>query len=128
MTILEAMHDKTLFGGAFPDPESWRAWRVFLVGLFGLPLHPDDRELFEQHTGRSDVSGAPPKEGWVVVGRRGGKSRIAAAVAVYLAAFRDYTSVLARGERGTLPIIAADRKQAGVVFTVSRPNFDWRCS
>jgi hypothetical protein len=47
-----------------------------------------------------------------VVGRRGGKSRIAATIAVYLACFRSYAGVLARGERGTLPLIACDRKQA----------------
>src|SRR5439155_660275 len=36
--------------------------------------------------------------------------------AVYLACFRDYRPVLAPGERGTLPIIAADRRQARTVF------------
>src|SRR5262245_7303446 len=119
-TILDALDDDTLFGSAFPERDSWRAWRVVLAGLFGLPLEAEDRELYERHTGRREVPSVLPKEGWVVVGRRGGKSRIAAAVAVYLAAFRDYTNVLAGGERGTLPIIAADRKQAGVVFKYVR--------
>src|SRR5262249_16225796 len=45
-----------------------------------------------------------------------GKSRMAAAVAVYLACFRDYRAVLAPGERGTLALIAADRQQARTVF------------
>jgi hypothetical protein len=48
----------------------------------------------------------------VVVGRRGGKSRIAALVAVYTAALHDWDKVLAPGERGTVPLIAADRRQA----------------
>ena len=47
-----------------------------------------------------------------MVGRRGGKSRAAATTAVYLAAFRDYRHILAPGERGTLPLIACDRRQA----------------
>ena len=51
-----------------------------------------------------------------MVGRRGGKSRIAALVAVYLACFRDYRRVLARGERGHVMVLAADRRQARVVF------------
>ncbi len=55
-------------------------------------------------------------EAWLVVGRRGGKSRIAALVAVWLACFRDYRAFLAPGERGTLMVIAADRRQARVVF------------
>ncbi|HSD33231.1 MAG TPA: hypothetical protein VLB49_15025, partial [Gemmatimonadales bacterium] len=50
------------------------------------------------------------------VGRRGGKSRIAALVAVYLACFKDYRNILAPGERGTLPVIAADRRQARTVM------------
>lgn len=51
-----------------------------------------------------------------MVGRRGGKSRIAALVATYLACFQDYTAILAPGERATIMVIAADRKQARVVF------------
>ena len=53
---------------------------------------------------------------WRVIGRRGGKSQIAALIAVYLAAFRDYSEVLAAGERGTLMVIAADRRQARTVL------------
>jgi hypothetical protein len=41
------------------------------------------------------------------VGRRGGKSRISALVALYLACFRDYEPHLAPGEVGTLAVIAA---------------------
>ena len=50
------------------------------------------------------VSGgrAPPtkrvRELWAMVGRKGGKSRMAAAIAVYLALFVKYK--LSRGERG----------------------------
>jgi hypothetical protein len=52
----------------------------------------------------------------VVVGRRGGKSRVAALVAVYLACFRSYADVLSRGERGVVMVLAADRRQARNVF------------
>ena len=41
---------------------------------------------------------------------------IAALVAVFLACFRDYRKILAPGERGTVMVIAADRRQARVVF------------
>ncbi len=50
------------------------------------------------------------------MGRRGGKSRVAALLAVFLAAFRDYAGVLGPGERGVVMLIAADRKQARVVM------------
>jgi hypothetical protein len=54
------------------------------------------------------------RELWAVVGRRGGKSRIAALIAVYLALFA--THRLAAGERGLVLVLAASIEQAGVVF------------
>ena len=67
-------------------------------------------------TGREAAPTAQAREVWTIVGRRGGKSRIAALLAVYLSCFRDYRAVLAPGERGTLMLIAADRRQARVLF------------
>jgi hypothetical protein len=52
----------------------------------------------------------------MAVGRRGGKSRIAALIALFLACFRDYREFLAPGEVGTLPVIASDRKQARTIM------------
>lgn len=46
------------------------------------------------------------------MGRRGGKSFIAAIVAVFLAIFKDYSAFLSPGERGTIMLLAVDRKQA----------------
>jgi hypothetical protein len=51
-----------------------------------------------------------------VCGRRGGKSRILALIAVYLACFRDYRPFLAPGEVGTVRIMAVDRDQARAIF------------
>ena len=116
MTILDAMHDPALFGSWFKDRASWRAWEVFLSGLFGLPMESEAAAIYSRHTGRATTPPAPAREGWVIVGRRGGKSRIAALVAVYLACFRDYRDHLAPGEVGTLPVIAADRRQARTVM------------
>ena len=50
---------------------------------------------------------------------------IAATVAVYLAAFRDYRAMLAPGERGTLPIVACARRQ-GHVIDLCRGVDRWR--
>lgn len=44
-------------------------------------------------------------------------SRIASLIAMYLCCLRDYSKYLSPGERGYLPVIAADRKQARVVFS-----------
>jgi hypothetical protein len=41
---------------------------------------------------------------------------VLALIAVYLACFRNYSQYLAPGERGTILILAADRKQSRVIF------------
>ena len=116
MTIIDALRDLHLFGRAFRDLRTWAAWIVVLRALFGLPMAPAEVEVFRQLTGRENLPTKQAREGWIVVGRRGGKSRVAALVAVWLACFRDYKGILAPGERGTLMVIAADRRQARVVF------------
>lgn len=97
---------------------SWRPWLAFLSAVFGLPLSGEARDLVLQCTGRTEVPTAPAREAWAIVGRRGGKSRIAALLAVFLAVFRKYT--LAPGERGVVMIVASDRRQARVVLRYAR--------
>jgi hypothetical protein len=58
------------------------------------------------------------RELWCVAGRRSGKSRIAAAVAVYLALFVQHR--LAKGERGMCLVIAGSVDQARMVFNYIR--------
>ena len=115
-TILEVMRDPGLFGAWFTPATLWRAWQAFLAALFGLPMDEPLLERYRQHTGRQTPPTTPATEGWLIVGRRGGKSRIAALVAVFVAAFRDYRPILAPGERGVVMVIAADRSQARVVL------------
>jgi len=112
LNIIGAMNDPALFQPWFKG-SSWNNWKVFLKALFCLPMTAKDKKVFTQFTGREK----PPKkirEAWLPVGRRGGKSLIAALVAVYLACFRDYSKHLAPGEVGTVMVLAADRKQARV--------------
>ena len=51
---------------------------------------------------------------WAVVGRRAGKSRMAAALAVFLALFQRHK--LAKGETGHVLVLAATQDQAKTVF------------
>jgi hypothetical protein len=115
-SILAAMADARLFGSAFAG-DTWSAWGAFLAAVFGLPMTEDQLELFRASSGRLDAPTTPCREAWCIAGRRGGKSRVAAMIGVYLAAFRDYGDVLARGEVGTLPIVASDRRQARTVMS-----------
>jgi hypothetical protein len=65
---------------------------------------------------RAAVPAGPISEAALVVGRRGGKSRVLALIAVYLACFRDYGPYLAPGEVATIAVLAANRPQARSIF------------
>jgi hypothetical protein len=110
------MQDTALFGSWFKEASTWRNWRVFLRALFGLRMTFGERLTFKRHTGRSTPPRKQATEGWLVIGRRGGKSFIVALIAVYLATFRSYAKYLAPGERATIVVIAADRKQARTIM------------
>ena len=114
LTILDLMLDRAVFGGFF-HVASWSAWRAFLAAVFGLNASPTEATVIRRCTGRQTLPTTPAREVFCIVGRRGGKSRIAALVALYLACFRDYRQVLAPGERGVVMVIASDRRQARVV-------------
>jgi hypothetical protein len=118
--FIETVSDPDLFAGWFRDPSSWRAWFCFLRSMFGLPMGEDDWALFQQCTGRDGRPTAGFNEAWLVVGRRGGKSLMLALIAVYLACFIDWSAFLSRGERGTILVVAADKKQARVIFRYVR--------
>jgi hypothetical protein len=119
-TLLDAIDDPLLFRPWFRDRATWASWFVFLRALFGLPLLPRELALYQECTGRDKVPAAPAAEGWLICGRRAGKSFMLALVAVYLAAFHQYRQHLAPGERGTVMVIAADRKQSRVVLRFIR--------
>lgn len=122
VTILDALADPKLFGPFFEPAASWARWWAFLAALDGLPMTDAMLATYRAHTGRTAPPATPAREAWVIVGRRGGKSRIAAALTVYAAAFRRYR--LAPGERGVAMVLAADRQQARVVFRYVAALFD----
>jgi hypothetical protein len=109
------MQRPDLFGPFFKGT-SWAAWKAFLAALFALPMDDAQLALYRALTGRLAPPDAPFSEGELVVGRRGGKSRILALIATYLATFRNYEEYLAPGEAATVAVIAADRKQARTIF------------
>jgi hypothetical protein len=95
---------------------TWARWVAFLKVLFALPLEADDLAAFSRFTARDAAPTAPLAEAWAIAGRRAGKSSVAALVAAYLAACRDYRAVLRPGERGVVMCVAADRAQARVIL------------
>ncbi len=120
MNLLEACDDPKLFAPWFRDPATWVAWRAFLAALFALPMSDEGWAIYRACTGRSEAPPAPFEEAWLLCGRRGGKSFVMALIGAFLAAFRDYRPFLAPGERATIPLIAADRRQARVLMRYLR--------
>ncbi len=108
--------------GLFQGP-SWASWWAFLKAVFALPLTAEEQAVVAAHTERP-APGAPVAEAWVIVGRRGGKSRVAALVAVFLAACRDARALLSPGERGVVMVLAADRQQARVILRYVKALFE----
>ncbi|WP_217987670.1 hypothetical protein [Halomonas salipaludis] len=115
VTIRDAMTDPALFGEQFGG-ESFEAWRALLSGFYGLDLTYAERKHWKALTKQQAAPRAPHDELWLVVGRRGGKSQCAALLAVYEAAFRDYSDRLSPGEVATIMVLAADRRQARSAF------------
>ena len=115
MNILQALDDPALFAPHFRGV-TWTPWRAFLAALFALPMDDAQLALYRTHTGRQDAPTVPFKEAALVIGRRGGKSRVLALIATYLATVPDYTPHLAPGEVATIAVLAADRRQARTIF------------
>ena len=85
-----------LFDLTFSGP-TWHTWRCWLLAVFGLPMTEAESEVYVRCTARHSPPTSPAREAWVVAGRRSGKSRMAAFVAAFLAAVRQYPT-LAPGE------------------------------
>ncbi len=111
MNILEVLAAPDLFGPSFRG-DTWRAWQAFLASLFALDMDDDVAALYRAHTGRTTPPSVPFMEAALIVGRRGGKSRVLASIATFLATFRDYEPYLAPGEMATVAVLASDRRQA----------------
>ena len=133
MNIIDAIHDPALFapwfsgkdasppaktegGAAGGISSSYTSWLTYFSALFALPLNPEQQKIYTACTGRE----TPPEKvsTWstLICGRRAGKSFALALIATYLACFGDYKKYLAPGERGTIMVIASDKKQARVIM------------
>ena len=115
-TIDQVLADQRLLGAALGrDLSSWSMWRVVLKSAFGIELNRDEARAFSQVAG----SRAPPakrvRELWCIIGRRGGKSRMAALIAVYCALFMPHQA--APGERLLVLVLSASLDQSKAVFS-----------
>jgi hypothetical protein len=115
ITMREALEGDGYFGRLL-EGDSWAAWRVLLIAIVGERLTKRERVVFKGLTGRDSEPGEPVEEFWGIIGRRGGKTNATAVLAAYLATCIDYRGILAPGERGVIPLLAASVQQAASAF------------
>ena len=115
MNIIDLITDKNLLGEHFDNP-SWDNWKALLKAFYGLPMDDIEHRRYKNLTKRDSKPAEPFNELWLVIGRRGAKSRMAGLIAVYEALFVDHESRLSAGEVATILVLANDRKQARTVF------------
>ena len=120
ITIIQACEMPQIFLPWFRSRATWAAWFAFLKVMFGLPLSDTELDIFRQCTGRNAPLPSGFLEATLVIGRRGGKSLIMALVAAYLGCFFDWRPYLTTNEKGVIMVIAADRRQATVIFKYLR--------
>ena len=113
--IIEAMTSPDWWGPWFTRGD-WSRWQAFLRALFGLPMSDADLAIYAECTGRTEPPAGRARECYANVGRRGGKTRIMALAAAWLAAFEDWTPYLDPGESAYILLIAKDQVQAGIAF------------
>jgi hypothetical protein len=119
LSIREVMTLPELFGSRFAEA-SWQPWFAVLLTAFGLfsTLTPAQQSVVQAVTGRASFPSTPFPELVLIIGRRAGKSVVAALLAVYCAVFKTYA--LVPGERGVVMVLAADKRQARVIFRYTR--------
>jgi hypothetical protein len=91
-----------------------------LLAILGERLEPRELTIFRELTNRATAPCEPVREFAGVIGRRGGKTRATGVLAAFLATCCDHRSVLAPGERGVLPVLAATKEQAQGSFNFIR--------
>jgi hypothetical protein len=117
ISIDRALRDPHLLGAALGDHATWSRWLTVGRAAFGLgvSLSEEERAFFGEIAGGRAPPAARVSEVWAVVGRRSGKTRMAAACACFIGAIEQHK--LAPGEVGYVLLLAASRAQATVAFS-----------
>ena len=118
MNIDRAFRDKRLFAAALGNLDTWQVWLTVLCAAFALPLTAEQLQIFAAISGGRLPPTKQVRELWCVCGRRSGKSRTAALLAVFIALFLKHRR--APGERPMELVIAGSVDQAATVFSYVR--------
>jgi hypothetical protein len=113
ISVDRALLDRNLLGAAFGDPSTWKVWLSVLRASSGLPLDPKQREAFALVAGGRSPPRKRVRESWYLIGRGGGKSKVAAAKATHAALLQQHK--LSRGEEAFVLTISPTLSQSQVV-------------
>jgi phage terminase large subunit-like protein len=103
-----------LFAATLGDLSTWQVWLTVLCAAFALPLTFEQQQLFAAIAGGRLPPLKTVRELWCIAGRRSGKSRVAALIAVFIALFVKHR--VSPGERPMVLVIAGSVDQARTVF------------
>jgi hypothetical protein len=116
IAISDAVRDENLLGAALGNPAPWETWIAVLKASFHERLSRHERRAFDAVAGGRKPPSERVRELIAIVGRGGGKSRMAALIAAYVATCIDHSAQLAPGETGLILILAMSQAEAGIVF------------
>jgi hypothetical protein len=124
--IITAIKDKSLFKPYLGRLNSWKHWGICLQAIKGLPIKPKFAPLVKRCTGR-DIR-LLPKTGFntilLLVGRRGGKSKISGLLAAHEAIFSGREKSLSAGELGLVSVVSPTRLQSTIIKSYIRAVFN----
>lgn len=114
VSFAQFLRDPALSGEEWQKPTRW-PWHVLAKAMSGERLTGRDLKLFRACTGLPRVP-RNVRSVTNLTGRRGGKSAWLSSFAVWAALLaRDWPSVLSRGERAVVLLLAVDKKQAAIL-------------
>ena len=90
ITIEAALRDEQLLGAALGSTETWATWLATLKAAFGASLNRAERRAFAAVAGSHKPPYCKAQELWTIAGRGSDTSRIAAAIAAYIACFQEH--------------------------------------
>jgi hypothetical protein len=111
-----------LLGAMIGDLESWRMHLALTRAMDALPPEPGDMEIYRKHTGRTKWPEKSAKEIALILGARGGKSRLCSFIAAHAVVAREYK--LAPGETGYCLIVSPTRKQGSIIKSYTSSYFN----
>lgn len=122
---IAALTDDNLLAPMLPGIHSgsWDTWLTIVRGLYGLEMNAEQAAEWIELTKRTPPDTAS-RAAFFLVGRRGGKTQMAAALTLYETALRDWSGIASKGELIVGALVAADRRQAGQALRYIRGGIE----